>query len=116
VPEGEWGAFMAALRRPLPTTFRINGSGRFAEGLREKVRFVMAEMGRRMGLLGMGWQDATSVQAYTVADIGIQMHDELVATGAARHGLYWHHSRPPLAVLDYEMDVRGPTREHHLRA
>lgn len=87
-----------------------------AEGLREKVRFVMAEMGRRLGLLGMGWHDATSVQAYTVADIGFLMHDELVATGAARHGLCWHHSRPPVAVLDYEMDVRGPTREHHLRA
>eukprot|EP00887_Chlorella_sp_A99_P007303 scaffold2.g7303.t1 len=33
---GEWDAFMAALRRPLPITFRINGSGRFAAGLRQK--------------------------------------------------------------------------------
>ena len=25
VPESEWGAFMEALRRPLPSTFRIAG-------------------------------------------------------------------------------------------
>ena len=78
-------------------------------------RFVMAEMGRRLGLLGMDWADATSVQAYTAADIGFLLRDELVRTGAARQGLCWHHCRPPVAVLDYEMDVRGPVRELHLR-
>ena len=35
VPEGEWDAFMACLRRPLPTTFRINGGGKFAADLRD---------------------------------------------------------------------------------
>ena len=37
VPEGEWEDFMDALRRTLPTTFRINGSGKFAEALRRKL-------------------------------------------------------------------------------
>ena len=37
VPEGEWDSFMAALRAPLPTTFRINGSGRFAGDLRDRL-------------------------------------------------------------------------------
>lgn len=37
VPEGEWGAFLAALKRPLPVTFRINGSGRFADHLRDRL-------------------------------------------------------------------------------
>ena len=37
VPEGEWDAFMGALRAPLPTTFRINGSGRFAADLRDRL-------------------------------------------------------------------------------
>lgn len=36
-PEGEWEGFMAALRSPLPTTFRINGSGRFAADLRDRL-------------------------------------------------------------------------------
>lgn len=35
VPEGEWEQFLAVLRTPLPITFRINGSGRFANELRE---------------------------------------------------------------------------------
>ncbi len=33
----EWDAFMATLRLPLPTTFRINGSGRNAEELRAQL-------------------------------------------------------------------------------
>lgn len=37
VPEGEWDNFMAALRSSLPTTFRINGSGRFAADLRDRL-------------------------------------------------------------------------------
>ena len=37
VPEGEWEAFMACLRTPLPATFRINGTGRFAAQLRDKL-------------------------------------------------------------------------------
>ena len=36
VPEGEWDDFMAALRRPLPLTFRINGSGSHAATLQDK--------------------------------------------------------------------------------
>lgn len=37
VPEGEWDAFMESLRTPLPTTFRINGSGKFAADLRDQL-------------------------------------------------------------------------------
>lgn len=36
-PEGEWDAFMASLKSHLPMTFRINGSGRFANDLRRKL-------------------------------------------------------------------------------
>ena len=35
VPEGEWDAFLASLRTPLPTSFRISGSGKFAATLRD---------------------------------------------------------------------------------
>lgn len=37
VPDGEWDAFMSCLRTPLPATFRINGSGKFAAQLRDKL-------------------------------------------------------------------------------
>lgn len=36
-PPEEWEDFLAALRRQLPLTFRINGGGRFAEELRRKL-------------------------------------------------------------------------------
>ena len=81
------------------------------EGLREKMRFVMAEMQRRLLALGFGWQDAGSTQAYTVRDIGALVEPEIVAQGAARNGLSWHFCRPPVAGLDYEMDVRGAAQE-----
>eukprot|EP00741_Cyanophora_paradoxa_P011543 tig00020562_g11151.t1 len=37
VSEEEWPQFMEALRRPLPITFRINGSGKYAAVLRSKL-------------------------------------------------------------------------------
>ena len=47
VPEGEWDAFMACARTSLPATIRINGSGKFAEAIREELRtnFVAALSG-----------------------------------------------------------------------
>ena len=37
-PPQEWEAFLAALKRPLPITFRINGAGSaHADRLREKL-------------------------------------------------------------------------------
>lgn len=78
-----------------------------ADGMREKAAFVMAEMERRMAILGTGWDSVTGTQIYTVRDIASFMADGLVRRGAARHGLTWHHARPPIVGLDYEMDCRG---------
>ena len=81
------------------------------DAMREKVRFVMAEMQRRLAALGFGWQDAISTQAYTVRDIGALGADELVKHGAVPGGLEWHYCRPPIVDLEYEMDVRGAASE-----
>jgi hypothetical protein len=78
-----------------------------ADALREKARFVLGEMERRMGLLGFGWPDATATQAYTVFDLFPFLADEIVRRGAARAGLAWHFCRPPVRGLDYEMDCRS---------
>ena len=82
-----------------------------ADGLRENVQFVMAEMTSRLNALGFGWQDATSAQAYTVHDIGYLVADEVVKKGAAGGGLSWHFCRPPIVNIEFEMDVRGAARE-----
>jgi hypothetical protein len=80
-------------------------------GLREKARYVLGEMQRRMSALGFGWQDVTATQLYTVYDVYPLLADELVRRGATPAGLTWHFARPPVVGLDFEMDVRGISRE-----
>ena len=76
-------------------------------GLREKARFVLDEMERRMGALGFTWRDTTAAQVYTVHDLHPFLADEIVKRGAAHAGLTWQYCRPPVVGLDYEMDCRG---------
>jgi hypothetical protein len=79
--------------------------------MREKMRFVVAEMEQRLAALGFSWKDALSTQAYTVRDIGALIGPEIAARGAAAGGLSWHFARPPVIGLEFEMDVRGAARE-----
>jgi hypothetical protein len=81
------------------------------DGVRDKVRYVVGEMERRMTGLGFGWADATATQAYTVFDIHPVLADEIVRRGAIPAGLTWHYARPPVEGLDFEMDVRGVASE-----
>jgi hypothetical protein len=76
-------------------------------GLREKARFVLGEMERRMAELGFGWKDTTATQLYTIHDIHAFFAEEIVRRGAARAGLTWHYNRPPVVDLEYEMDCRS---------
>ena len=81
------------------------------DAMREKVAFVIAEMERRLKLLGFTWADAVSTQAYTARDIGALVGELLDARGALPGGLVWYYSTPPVIGLEYEMDVRGAARE-----
>lgn len=89
----------------------VRGGETSPEAMRDKVRFVLAEMERRLAALGFSWGDAVSTQAYTVQDIGAIVGAEIAAQGAAAGGLCWHFARPPVLGLEYEMDVRGAARE-----
>lgn len=101
VPEGK-GSYRDHIVRPNDTS---------PDGLREKARFVLAEMERRMAALGLAWPDTTATQAYTVFDLFPFLAEEIVGRGAAAHGLTWHYHRPPVAGLDFEMDCRGVASE-----
>lgn len=81
------------------------------DAMREKMRYVIAEMADRLKALGFGWQDALTTQAYTVQDIGPLIGEEIAKQGIAPGGLAWHFSRPPVIGLEYEMDVRAAARE-----
>jgi hypothetical protein len=125
-PEPSFHAFSFTVKSPgAAKSFVISGSGEAREGgasyrertvrlgeqspdaMREKARFVLGELERRLGLLGFGWADTTATQVYTVYDLYPFFADEIVRRGAARAGLTWHLNRPPVQELDFEMDCRG---------
>ena len=83
---------------------------RSPEAMRDKVRHVVALRGERLEALGFSWRDATSVQAYTVHDIGALAGPE-IAVRTGHEALAWHLARPPVLGLEFEMDVRGAARE-----
>lgn len=114
---GEGGGFVAAGSGEAPDgpgnyKERIVRLGdRSPEAMREKARCVLAAMEARMEALGFGWRDVTGTQLYTVFDIHAHFADEFVRRGATNGGLTWHYARPPVEGLDYEVDVRGVSRE-----
>jgi len=80
-----------------------------AEGMAAKGTCVLDEMESRMGALGVGWADVTVTDVYTVEPLHQLLGTALVPRmgPAARQGVVWHASRPPIAGLDFEMDLRG---------
>ena len=82
--------------------------------MREKARFVLGEMERRLGSFDAGWRDTTATQVYTVHDLYPFLADEIVLRGAVDGGLTWHYCRPPVVELEFEMDCRGITIERAL--
>jgi len=81
------------------------------EGMREKARYVLSEMERRLSSLGAGWAATSAVQAYTIHDLHPFFAEEIVRRGAAHSGLTWHFARPPVVDLEFEMDCRNICRE-----
>ena len=81
------------------------------DGLREKARYVLGEMERRMRALGVGWSDVTTTQLYTVLDVFPLLAEDIVGRGSTPGGLTWHFARPPVVGIDFEMDVRGVASE-----
>jgi len=101
VPEGR-ANYRDHIVRPGDTT---------PDGLREKARFVLAELERRLAALDLAWPDTTATQVYTLHNLHPFLADDILHRGAADHGLTWHYARPPVAGLDYEMDCRGVAQE-----
>jgi hypothetical protein len=81
------------------------------DAILEKGRYVLGVMEQRMAALGADWRATTAVQVYTVHDLYPFLSSEIVARGAARHGLTWHFCRPPVIGLEYEMDCRAVATE-----
>jgi hypothetical protein len=80
-------------------------------GLRLKMEFVSNEMTKRLKSLGFNWSDVTSAQAYSVHNIGGLVEEVFAKQGYLHSGINWHFARPPVAGLDFEMDLRGSVNQ-----
>lgn len=82
------------------------------EGMREKAVCVMDVMEERLRGLGAGWDLVDRVNVYTVHPLcGFVEEVLLRRIGPARRmGIHWHHARPPVEEIEFEMDLRGVHR------
>jgi hypothetical protein len=73
----------------------------------------MGVMQSRLRGLGADWPDVTTIDVYTPHPIEPFVRDVILRTAgaAAIHGVTWFPSHPPIAGLEYEMDLRGVERE-----
>ena len=83
------------------------------EAMREKAAHVMSTEAARLRALGADWPDVTIIDVYTAEPIETFLPATILRqTGAAAiHGIRWFLSRPPVAGLEFEMDLRGVVRE-----
>jgi hypothetical protein len=84
-----------------------------SDALAAKADFVLGLMEGRLHGLGASWDQVTATNIYTVHDVHALLAKVILPRigDAARHGVTWHYTRPPIVEIEYEMDVRGGTRE-----
>lgn len=87
-----------------------------AAAMGEKAAHVMGIMQERLAGLQVGWEAVTAVDIYTVYPIQplLSKHILTMMGPAASHGVHWFYSRPPIADLAFEMDMRGVRQEVRL--
>lgn len=83
------------------------------DALGAKARFVLGLMDARLKGLGAGWDEVTATNVYTIHDVNALLRSVILPQigGAARHGVTWHYTRPPITSIEFEMDLRGCARE-----
>ncbi len=86
------------------------------EGLAIKARFVMDLMEARLRGLGANWAQVSTVNVYTAHSLTPLLPEIILGRigPASIHGTTWHFSHPPIAEIEYEMDLRGTRTEIRL--
>lgn len=81
------------------------------EAMAEKAACVLSEMDARLAAVGATWDEVTDTSIYSVYpvhEIGVSQILPRLGTAGA-HGVTVYHSRPPIAGLDFELDLRNVT-------
>lgn len=113
------------------TTFVVAGGGELREGgglaeehivrrgevgeeaMIEKAARVVEIMRGRVSALGVDQSLLSAINIYTAHPIAALLR-QVVLPGlpaAAQLGVHWHHARPPVRDIEFEMDVRGVRQE-----
>jgi hypothetical protein len=113
VPEpGPGGDFVVAGAGELPEG-SLDPRDVISGGIPDKARFVLGLMEGRLRGLGASWDDVAVTNIYTVHNLPLaEIHARIGP--AARHGLTWHYTRPPIVTIEFEMDLRRVSRERVL--
>jgi hypothetical protein len=84
-----------------------------AAGMRMKTECIMQVLSAHLAEMGAGWEQATTVNLYTVQDMHPLMASTLLpALGrASQAGVVWHYATPPVTGLDLEIDACAVRRE-----
>lgn len=79
------------------------------EAMAEKAAAVMDIMEKRLGKVGAGWEHVTAINVYTAHDVSPFLRERILerAGVAARLGIRWFLSRPPVNDIEFEMDLHG---------
>ncbi len=80
-----------------------------ADGLTRKIRWVVAEMGRRLHAVGASWSSVTRTQVYSSREIGGLLSEEV--HGATGQAFAWQPCEPPVVELEFAMDCRRVGQE-----
>lgn len=80
-------------------------------GIKKKARHALNDLEKRLSLLGLEWSKITGNNVYCAHDIFQAVTDEIAVRGAAPAGTTWHLCRPPIAGLEFEIDIRSVSVE-----
>lgn len=82
------------------------------DAMREKARCVLEIMCERLAALGNN-DLLSTINVYTAHPLRKLLSEVVIAglPAAARLGVHWHYSRPPVQAIEFEMDLRGVTRD-----
>jgi hypothetical protein len=84
-----------------------------AEGIRRKLECVIEILTGHLRELRLAWDLATTVNLYTVHEVHHALASTLLPAigAAARLGVNWHYSRPPVTGLEVEIDAHAVRHE-----
>ncbi|MEX1021192.1 MAG: hypothetical protein WDZ49_16145 [Litorilinea sp.] len=79
------------------------------DAMRVKAETVLDVMEARLAGIGCHWNQVAQANVYTVEPLDSIMQSHLLPRlgTAAIQGVNWYYSRPPIAGLAYEMDLRS---------